>query len=163
MLDSGIRKPVRDLLRCPRKPLPKADPRRRPRPLSQPNWHRASEVFNADRHVKDPVLGNGCAGLECRGVPPSFQTTSTVAIIGNQWKSSNKDVEALEDLGHIVFFEPSALEVHLNAGGWFWDQEIFDFVGPHLHLVEKPSLRTYVLASERKRAGLGWQTAVLGR
>jgi hypothetical protein len=41
----------------------------------------------------------------------------------------NADVAALEDRGHVLVFEPTALEVHHQAAGWFWDQQIFDFVG----------------------------------
>jgi hypothetical protein len=53
--------------------------------------------------------------------------------------------------------------VHRHAATWFWDQEVFDLVGAYLHLVTRPSLRTYVLAYERKVAGLDWNSAVLGR
>src|SRR5262249_44608065 len=46
---------------------------------------------------------------------------------------------------------------------WFWDQEIFDFVSLHLHLIVQHSLRTYGQASELKQAGLDWKRAVLSR
>jgi hypothetical protein len=97
------------------------------------------------------------------GVPTQFATTSRVAIIANQWTALNADVAALEDRGHCLEFAPSALEVHHQAGGWFWDQEIFDVVAAHLHLIEQPSLRTYVLAWELKQARLNWRAALLGR
>jgi hypothetical protein len=32
-------------------------------------------------------------------------------------------VAALEDRGRVVVFEPTALEVHRQAAGWYWDQE----------------------------------------
>ena len=64
---------------------------------------------------------------------------------------------ALEDRGHCLNFAPSALEVHREAAGWFWDQKVFDFVAAHLHLFAPPSLRTYVLAWELKQAGLAWR------
>ena len=80
------------------------------------------------------------------GVPRQFATTSRVAIIANQWTALNADVAALEDRGHCLSFAPSALEVHRQAAGWFWDQDIFDVVAAHLHLIDQPSLRTYVLA-----------------
>jgi hypothetical protein len=96
-------------------------------------------------------------------IPRQFTTTSRVAIIANQWKALNADVAALEDRGHCLAFTPSALEVHRQAARFFWDQEIFDFVAAHLHLLIQPSLRTYVLAWELKQAGLNWREAVLGR
>lgn len=101
--------------------------------------------------------------LERRGVPRQFSTSSRVAIIANEWRTLNADVAALEDRGHLLLFEPAAPEVHLRAAEFFWDQPIFDFVADHLHLMSSPSLRTYVLAWELKRAGLDWRQGVLGR
>jgi hypothetical protein len=101
--------------------------------------------------------------LELRDVPQQFTTTSRLALIGNDWKTLNADVAALEDRGHVLFFEPTALEVHRQAAGWFWDQEIFDCVAAHLHLMSRHSLRSYRQAWELKRAGLDWRRAVLSR
>jgi hypothetical protein len=99
--------------------------------------------------------------LDQRGLPRSFTTTSPVAIIANDWKSSNPDVAALEDRAHVIVFEPNPLAVHLEAAQWFWDQEVFDYVGQHLHLVEQHSLRVYRRAWEAKQAGLEWRRLVL--
>lgn len=101
--------------------------------------------------------------LARRDIPRQFTTSSRVAIIANEWHTLNADVAALEDRGHFLLFEPNALEVHLRAADFFWDQAIFDFVADHLHLMSRPSLRTYVLAWELKRAGLDWRQSVLGR
>jgi hypothetical protein len=60
--------------------------------------------------------------LELYEVPTQFSTTSRLALIGNDWKTLNADVAALEDRGHVLFFEPTALEVHRQAAGWFWDR-----------------------------------------
>lgn len=103
------------------------------------------------------------SALQSQNVPQQFTTKSRLVIIGNAWQTLNADVAALEDRGHILLFEPSALEVHCQAARWFWDQEIFDLVADHLHLFERPSLRTYVQAWELKRAGLDWRQAILGR
>src|SRR5207253_7337968 len=97
------------------------------------------------------------------GITRQFTTTSRVAIIANQWQALNADVAALQDRGHCVLFAPSALEVHRQAAGWYWDQEVFDFVGAHLHLTKQHSLRTYVRAWELKKAGMNWRQAVLCR
>jgi hypothetical protein len=101
--------------------------------------------------------------LERSGIPRQFTTTSRVALVGNDWKTLNADVAALEDRGHLLLFEPSALEVHRQAARWFWDQEIFDFVADHMHLIVQHSLRTYCHASELKQAGLDWRQSVLAR
>jgi len=62
------------------------------------------------------------------GIPRHFHTCSRVAILGNRWRSGNADVSAVQDRGHVVVFQPTALEVHREAARWFWDQEVFDFV-----------------------------------
>jgi hypothetical protein len=101
--------------------------------------------------------------LDRQGIPRQFTTTSRLALVGNEWKTLNADVAALEDRGHVLVFEPTALEVHRQAAGWFWDQEIFDGVAYQLHLMAQPSLRTYLQAWELKQAGLDWRQGVLCR
>ena len=114
-------------------------------PVKTLGWHTATPI------------------LELLDVPQRFTTTSQVALVGNDWKTLNADVAALEDRGHVLFFEPTPLEVHRQAAGWFWDQEIFDFVAAQLHLIGQHSLRTYRQAWELKQAGLDWRRAVLSR
>jgi hypothetical protein len=97
------------------------------------------------------------------GIPRQFTTTSRVALVGNAWRTLNADVAALEDRGHVLVFNPSPAEVHLQAAQWFWDQETFDFIAEHLHLVGQHSLRTYTCAWELKQAGLDWRHGVLSR
>ena len=43
-----------------------------------------------------------------------------------------------------------------QAGTWFDDKEIFDWIGANLHRVGEPSLRHYVRARELKAAGMDW-------
>jgi hypothetical protein len=114
-------------------------------PIKTLSWHTATPI------------------LQRREVPSHFTTSSSVALIGNDWKTLNTDVAALEDRGHVLVFEPTALEVHRQAAGWFWDQEIFDFIAGRLHLIEQHSLRMYLQSWELKQAGLDWQQAVLSR
>jgi hypothetical protein len=114
-------------------------------PVKTLGWHTATPI------------------LELRDVPQQFSTTSRVALVGNDWKTLNADVAALEDRGHVLVFEPTPLEVHRQAAGWFWDQAIFDFVAAQLHLISQHSLRTYRQAWELKQAGLDWRRAVLSR
>ena len=60
----------------------------------------------------------------------------------------------------MIFFQPSASEVHARAGKWFDDEEIYQWFAANLHRVREPSLRHYVRAKELKAAGMDW-TAVL--
>ena len=41
---------------------------------------------------------------------------------------------SVEDRGHLLSFAPTPPEVHRRTAEWFWDQEVFDFIGAHLHL-----------------------------
>ena len=81
-------------------------------------------------------------------------------ILSNDWQTLNTNVAALQNRGHVLHFEPAALEVHKEAGRWFDDEEIYRWFGENLHRVREPSLRHYVRARELKAAGMDW-TAVL--
>ena len=94
--------------------------------------------------------------LERQGIPREFVTKSRVVIISNDWQTLNKNVAALQDRGHVLVFQPSAAEVHEQAGKWFDDQEIYDWIAANLHRVREPSLRHYVRAKELKAAGMDW-------
>ena len=94
--------------------------------------------------------------LERQAIPREFTTKSRVVIISNDWKTLNKNVAALQDRGHVVLFEPSAAEVHAQAGKWFDDREIYEWFAANLHRVREPSLRHYVRAKELKSAGMDW-------
>src|SRR6266446_9326676 len=91
----------------------------------------------------DPVKTVGwhsnAAFLARAEIPHKFDTTSHVVIIANCWRTLNEHVAAVGDRGRVVLFEPTALEVHERTAQWFWDQEIFDFLGEHLHLLGAPS------------------------
>ena len=60
----------------------------------------------------------------------------------------------------MIFFQPSAAEVHAQAGKWFDDREVYEWFAANLHRVREPSLRHYVRARELKAAGMDW-TGVL--
>jgi hypothetical protein len=99
--------------------------------------------------------------LRKMGVPLSFETSSRVLIIANEWKSLNQNVAALEDRAHVVLFGPSALEVHVQVAEWFQDQEVFDYIAEWLHLIKTPSMRRYVKALELKDTVLDWRDLFL--
>lgn len=97
------------------------------------------------------------------GIPREFTTSSTVAIVGNIWKTVDQNVAAVEDRGICIHFEPSPLEVHVRTATWFWDQEIFDFLAAHLSCFSELSMRLYRQAWELKTAGMDWRGFVLSR
>ena len=56
----------------------------------------------------------------------------------------------------MLLFQPSAAEVHAQAGTWFDDREIYDWIGANLHRIGEPSFRHYVRVKELKAAGMDW-------
>jgi hypothetical protein len=97
--------------------------------------------------------------LDRNGIPNSFATTSKCAFLMNRFVASNNDhfYSAILDRGHVFYFDPPAKERHRYVATWFHDQEIHDFVGANLHLVNNLTARTYNLLDQKKRAGHDWR------
>src|SRR3954453_15270343 len=76
--------------------------------------------------------------LERQGIPREFTTKSRVAIIANDWRTLNKNVAALQDRGHVLLFQPTAAEVHAQAGKWFDDREGYEGFAATLPRVREP-------------------------
>jgi len=111
--------------------------------------------------VKTVQWNTAAVGKDAEGVPKEFQTSSRVCIIANDWKTLDANTAAVQDRGHLVFFEPTAVEVHRQVAEWFDDEAIFDWFGEHLHLIPNPSMRNYVRAAELKNAGIDWVQVLL--
>jgi len=124
---------------------------------------RLLKALGQTERTKTVSWQTAAPALKKCGIPRQFTTTSRVALVGNDWKTLNADVAALEDRGHLLLFEPAPVEVHRQASRWYWDQESFDFIADHLHLMAQHSLRTYCHAWELKQAGLDWRQGVLCR
>ena len=98
--------------------------------------------------------------LDKHNVPREFKTRSNVAIIANEWHTLDRNVAALEDRGHVVWFSPSRQAIHARVRDWFDDDEIYDWFGDRLHLIKSPSMRMYFKALELKKIGLPWKRIV---
>ena len=57
-----------------------------------------------------------------------------------------------------MVFDPTAEEVHRQAGRWFAEGEpaVYEWFREHLHIISQPSMRHYVRAAMLKNAGLDW-------
>jgi hypothetical protein len=95
------------------------------------------------------------------GVPQEYQVEISTCIIGNDFKTLNKNVGALEDRGRVVRFDPATGEVLERARTWFKDREILKFVEDRVHLIPRLSLRDLKRAAEDKAAGMPWQEMLL--
>jgi hypothetical protein len=129
----------------------------------QPAGTRLLKALCQTEPVKTVAWLSDAKALDREDIPRRYTTRSPLALITNRWSSTRPNLAAIEDRGLVVEFAPGALEVHRRAGEWFWDQEIFDLVTEHLHLIARPSMRLYVLAWQMKKAGLGWRGYVLSR
>ena len=101
------------------------------------------------------------SALDKQGIPRSFETTSRLVIIANEWKTLDRNVAAVQDRGHVISFEPTRDEIHRRTRDWFDDDEIYDWFGRNLELIALNSMRQYVRAAELKAAGIDWQRVVL--
>lgn len=102
--------------------------------------------------------------LERNGVPQHFYTTSKCAFLMNCFVSSSDHFyDAILDRGHVFYFDPPVLDRHKYVATWFHDQEIHDFVGSHLHLVNDLTARTYNLLDQKKRAKHDWKRYFFNR
>lgn len=99
--------------------------------------------------------------LQKQGIPTSFRTRSKVAVICNKFVFGHADeYEAIMDRAQMVYFVPTPLEVHGNTAGWYWDQEIYDYIGSRLSVITNLTARTYIKAWEQKWAGMDWRRLI---
>ena len=97
-----------------------------------------------------------------RALPASFETTSPVILVANEWRTVNANVRALEDRAIIVRFTPDNAAVHQQVSEWCEDDVVYEFVGRHLRIVPHVSMRWYAKAQRLRRAGFAdWQSSVL--
>ena len=90
-------------------------------------------------------------------LPTSFETTSSVCIIANEWSNLNANVDALVDRGHFLHFDPTNDQVHAKVKEWFDDDEVYSWFDQHLALFPALSMRSYVKAKELKAAEMDWK------
>lgn len=95
-------------------------------------------------------------------LPTEFDTTSTVILIANQWRSLNADIHALEDRALVIHFDPPNNELHKAVRAWFPDREVYDFIGSLLPYVPRVSIRHYLKGKTLRHAGMGdWKQTIL--
>lgn len=90
---------------------------------------------------------------DSKPVPRSFLTSSRVCIIANKWKS-NGIFEAIESRAIKFTFTPSWAEVYTEAGKWFHDQEVLDYVYNNISTMKNPDARLLNKAVEIRKLGL---------
>jgi len=95
-------------------------------------------------------------------LPTEFTTTSNVMLIANEWRSLNGNVRALEDRTIILWFNPTAEEIHRKTAEWFDEPRIYHFIGSYLPHIPQLSMRYYEKAKRLRDAGfLDWKKSLL--
>jgi hypothetical protein len=93
------------------------------------------------------VDGDGTA------IPKSFTTKSRVFIVANTWRKDGI-FAAIESRGNKFVFSPSWAEVYTEAGTWFHQQEILDYVHANLSQMKSPDVRLLLKAKEMRRLAI---------
>ena len=87
-----------------------------------------------------------------RDVPAMYYTTSPLCIIANRVTAH----EAIQSRAIVLYFDPTNLEIHRAVASWFWDQEIHNWFGHHLHRLSPLDMRWYRTAdADKARGGTG--------
>lgn len=95
-------------------------------------------------------------------LPTEFTTDSNVILIANEWRTLNSNVRALEDRTIILWFNPSAAEIHRRTSDWFDDPEVYRFIGSYLPHVPQLSMRYYDKGKRLRGAGfVDWKKSLL--
>jgi hypothetical protein len=103
------------------------------------------------------LMSYATSGRALGEVPQRFETTSPLCVIANR-VTAHEDIQSR---AVILHFDPTNVEAHRAAAGWFWDQEIHDWFGRHLRRLPPMDVRWYVTAYHDKRAGRDWRRLVL--
>lgn len=117
-------------------------------------------LCNTRRAKRISWLSNAVASVP--GLPSQFTTTSNVMLIANEWRSLNGNVRALEDRTIVLWFNPTAEEIHRKTAEWFDEPEIYHFIGSYLPQIPQLSMRYYEKAKRLRHAGFSdWKKSLL--
>lgn len=127
---------------------------------ANPDCVRLLKPLCDTRHIRR-VSWVTSATMRPGGPPPSFETTSPVILIANDWRSANPNVRALEDRAIILHFDPPNEAVHREVAHWCADPVVYRFIGAHLAVVPAVSMRWYAKAQKLHEAGFReWRQCV---
>src|SRR5262249_25083085 len=96
-------------------------------------------------------------GRALGGGPQRFETTSPPCVIANKGTAH----EDIQSRAGILDFDPTNQEGPRAVARWFWDQEVHDWFGRHLHQLPGLEGRWYLTAEVDKRAGRDWRQIAL--
>lgn len=98
----------------------------------------------------------------------SFETSSRVVLIVNDWQKMNRHVGAVGDRAWELEFLPTPQEIHRFVGSWRHEAlnadgmptvagPVYEYIGDRLDAVSDTSIRQYILATQGLRVGVDWK------
>lgn len=99
--------------------------------------------------------------LEEAGVPREYTLSRPGFLITNNLPRLEEKLPALADRAQLTVFDPPPLEIHQAAVPWCKHQEVFDYIGDHLHLIRGLTLRTYDEMAGWKTIGYDWRSLLV--
>lgn len=103
------------------------------------------------------MLAYATTGRVLGEVPQMYSTTSPLCILSNRISLPDE----IQSRAVMLYFSPSNEEIHRAASAWFWDQEIHDWFGVHLHRLAPLDARWYLIAHQDKQSGRDWRQILL--
>lgn len=119
----------------------------------------AKQISALGEHEGTKEMHYATAGayLERKGVPNRYGTRSRLCVIANRWTPHG----ALQSRAMLVYFDPTPREIHIQVGSFYKDQEVYDWIGGVLHLIQGLDVRMYNKAQQMKAAALDWKRWIL--
>lgn len=98
----------------------------------------------------------------------SFETSSRIILILNDWQKANRHVGAVGDRAWELEFLPTPQEIHRFVGSWRHQaldedgmptvaDQVYEYIGERLDAVSDTSIRQYILATQGLRVGVDWR------
>jgi len=114
--------------------------------------------------VTNAIKGTSGDGDDSR----SFETSSRVVLIVNDWQKMNRHVGAVGDRAWELEFLPTPQEIHRFVGSWRHEahnedgmptvaDQVYEYIGDRLDAVSDTSIRQYILATQGLRVGVDWR------
>jgi hypothetical protein len=99
--------------------------------------------------------------LEREGVPQSFETTSPIVLLSNQWGTNSDAFRALETRSIVVKFTPTPENIHREAGKHRpgYHPDVYRYIGERIRAgdVHQLNYRDYVIASQLHANAVEWK------
>lgn len=132
--------------------------------LKKPNGIPLVKALTQTKAVRSVSWESTTNALVKENVPRQYHTSSPFCMIGNQWRSTDPDMAAVQDRALPVAFFPSAEGIHKRVEELGWcSPVVWKFIGKHLGSIQQPTMRDYRNGMAYKKIGMDWKQKLLKR